>query len=156
MNEDERFMRLALDEAHKAMAEDEVPIGAVLVENQRVISRGYNQVEGLKDPTAHAEIQAIRKAAQILGRWRLTNTTLYVTVEPCCMCLGTIILARIERLVFGSKEPKTGFCGSQTDLTKTVFNKYGLTVVSDVLADEALDLMQTFFKKLRRGTEVWP
>ncbi|MGA1790118.1 MAG: tRNA adenosine(34) deaminase TadA [bacterium] len=156
MNADERFMGLALDEARHAMAEGEVPVGAVLVENQKVISRGYNRVEGLKDPTAHAEIEAIRKAAQILDRWRLTKTTLYVTVEPCCMCLGAIILARIERLVFGIQEPKSGFCGSQADLTKTIFNRYGLSVDSGVLADEARDLMQKFFKKLRRGTEVWP
>jgi tRNA(adenine34) deaminase len=156
MNADETFMGLALDEARHAMAEDEVPVGAVLVEDQKVISRGYNRVEGLKDPTAHAEIEAIRKAAQILDRWRLTKTTLYVTVEPCCMCLGAIILARIERLVFGIQEPKSGFCGSQADLTKTIFNRYGLIVDSGILADEARDLMQKFFKKLRRGTEVWP
>ena len=156
MNADERFMGLALDEARHAMAEDEVPVGAVLVENRKVISRGYNRVEGLKDPTAHAEIEAIRKAAQILDRWRLTKTTLYVTVEPCCMCLGAIILARIERLVFGIQEPKSGFCGSQADLTKTIFNRYGLIVDSGILADEARELMQEFFKKLRRGTEVWP
>jgi tRNA(adenine34) deaminase len=156
MNADETFMGLALDEARHAMTEDEVPVGAVLVEDQKVISRGYNRVEGLKDPTAHAEIEAIRKAAQILDRWRLTKTTLYVTVEPCCMCLGAIILARIERLVFGIQEPKSGFCGSQADLTKTIFNRYGLIVDSGILADEARDLMQKFFKKLRRGTEVWP
>ena len=148
------FMGLALDEARKAMAAGEVPIGAVLVKEQKVISRGHNQVEGLKDPTAHAEIQAIRKAAEEFDHWRLTNTILYVTVEPCCMCIGAIILARIGRLVYGAKEPKTGFCGSQVDLIKTAFCRSGLILEPGVLAEKACDLMQAFFEKLRRGTEV--
>lgn len=156
MEEDQRFMGLALNEARKAMAVDEVPIGAILVQENRIISNGYNQVERLKDPTAHAEILAIRKASHILGTWRLTGTALYTTVEPCCMCIGAIILARISRLVYAVKEPKTGFCGSQADLLRTTFSKYGLIVESGILADEARSLMQSFFKKIRRGTEVWP
>ena len=156
MKDDQRFMGLALNEARKAMTEDEVPVGSVLVHEDRIISRSYNQVEGFHDPTAHAEMLAIRKAAHRLGSWRLTGSTLYVTVEPCCMCLGAIISARISRLVYGIKEPKTGFCGSQADLPKTVFNKYGLIVESGILADEACSLMQVFFQKIRRGTEVWP
>ncbi|MGA1844459.1 MAG: nucleoside deaminase [bacterium] len=156
MNDDERCMWYALEEARKALAEDEVPVGAVLVNEQGLIAGGYNQVEGSNDPTAHAEMQAIRRASRHLGRWRLTGTTLYVTVEPCCMCLGAIILARIERLVFGIPEPKTGCCISQADLPSGIFSRYGLVVASGILADEARALMQTFFKKKRRGTEVRP
>lgn len=149
-------MELALEEALKAMATDEVPVGAVLVQEDRVISKGYNQVEGLKDPTAHAEILAIQKAAHTLGRWRLTGTTLYITVEPCCMCLGAIIVARISRVVYAVEEPKTGFCKSQADILNIAFGRYGLIVESGVLADKARNLMQAFFQRLRRGTEVWP
>ena len=151
------YMQAAIDEAFKGMKADEGgPFGAVVVRDGTIIARAHNEVLSTGDPTAHAEMEAIRKAVQILDRWRLTKTTLYVTVEPCCMCLGAIILARIERLVFGIQEPKSGFCGSQADLTKTIFNRYGLIVDSGILADEARELMQEFFKKLRRGTEVWP
>lgn len=156
MEKDERFMGLALEEARKALKKHEVPIGAVLVIDNRVIARDHNQVEGTQDPTAHAEILVIRRAAANLNTWRLTDGALYVTVEPCCMCLGAIMLARIKRVVFGIKEPKTGFFGSQANLHETVFANHGLAVDSGILADEALCLMQGFFQKLRRGTEVWP
>ncbi len=149
-------MELAINEARKAMIEDEVPIGAVLVYGNNVISNAYNRVESLNDPTAHAEIIAIRKAAHALEKWRLTGTTLYITVEPCCMCLGAIILARISRLVYAVEEPRTGFCTSKANILQTVFNNYELLVESGILADDARDLIQTFFKKIRRGTEVWP
>ena len=116
MRLDEAFMRLALDQARNAQALGEVPVGAVVVYEGRVIATGYNQPIGASDPTAHAEIQAMRQAAELLGNYRLVNCDLYVTLEPCVMCTGAIQHARIRRLVWGAADPKTGACGSVVDL----------------------------------------
>ena len=140
-------MELALKEARKAMELGEVPIGSVLVKDGKILAKGHNETEKRQDPTAHAEINVIKKGAKKLGKWRQLDTTLYVTVEPCMMCAGAIISARIRRLVYGALEPKTGAVNKM---------KPGIIIEGGVLADEALKLMQTFFKRLRRGTEVWP
>src|ERR687891_1944298 len=112
----DHYMRLALAEAEQALAEDEVPVGAVIVQGARVIAAAHNQREQLRDPTAHAEMIAITQAADALGSWRLEGCTLYVTLEPCPMCAGAVLLARIDRLVFGTADPKAGFAGSLGDL----------------------------------------
>ena len=116
-NDDARWMKLALDEAERASQRDEVPVGAVVVRDSRVIGRGHNQVESLNDPTAHAEIIAIGAAGSCLNSWRLEDATIYVTLEPCAMCAGAIVLARLERLVFAAPDPKAGACGSVLDVT---------------------------------------
>ena len=146
----EHFMRLAIEQAQLAGRIGEVPIGAVIVNSeQRVISTGYNLRESTNDPTAHAEIIAIKKAAESLGSWRLTGTTLFVTLEPCIMCIGAIVLARIEYLVFGADDPKAGAVGSVynigTDdkLNHTVQHHHG------VCEKECSALLKNFFKNLR-------
>ncbi len=113
---DETFMRLALDQAHNAWALSEVPVGAVIVKDKKVLATGFNQPIGTADPTAHAEVRAMRAAAQLLGNYRLTDCELYVTLEPCAMCAGAMQHARIKRLIFGAADPKTGACGSVVDL----------------------------------------
>ena len=116
INIDEKFMKQALKEANKAYLKDEVPIGAVLVKNGKIIARGYNNRESKLDPTGHAEIIAIRKAAKKLQNWRLEETTLYVTIEPCSMCAGALVWSRVGRIVYGAKEPKGGALGSSYHL----------------------------------------
>jgi tRNA(adenine34) deaminase len=143
------FMRLALDQARKAAAQGEVPIGAVLVRDDRVLTQAHNFRETWQDPTAHAEVVAIREAATQSGSWRLTDTTLYVTLEPCAMCIGAIILARIPRLVFGALDPKAGACGSIFDLPAERKLNHRVEVTSGVLEQESQELLQTFFKNLR-------
>lgn len=145
------FMRLALEQARKASALGEVPIGALLVRDEQVLTRAHNFRESWQDPTAHAEIVAIREAAAQSGSWRLTDTTLYVTLEPCAMCIGAIILARIPRLVFGALDPKAGACGSIFDLPAERKLNHRVEVISGVLEQESQELLQTFFKNLRQS-----
>ncbi|AZR74346.1 tRNA-specific adenosine deaminase [Anoxybacter fermentans] len=148
--EDYRFMQEAIEEAKKAYAIEEVPIGAVVVKDGEVIGRGYNLRERDHDPTAHAEIIAIRDAACWLGGWRLTGCTLYVTIEPCPMCAGAILNARIDRVVYGAKDPKAGCAGSLMNiLTDGRFN-HQAEVISGLLAEECAELMRSFFKRLRK------
>jgi tRNA(adenine34) deaminase len=147
---DDHFMRLALREAEKAFELDEVPIGAVIVHEQRVIGRGYNQTERLQDPTAHAEMIAITAAAEYLGSRRLLDCTLYVTLEPCAMCSGAIVLARLPRLVYGAKDPKAGACGSLYEITNDARLNHRSSVVSGVMTDESAAMLRAFFGKLRR------
>ncbi len=142
-------MTLALSEAERASEKGEVPIGAVIVVDRRVVARGHNLRELNNDPTAHAEMIAIGKAAKKLKLWRLANSTLYVTVEPCVMCIGAIILARIPRLVFGCCDPKGGAVGSLYDISNDKRLNHRVQVTSGVLADEAQALLKDFFKKLR-------
>ena len=151
-NRDEYFMRLALEEALKAEKAGEVPVGAVLVKGDDVLSAAHNEVITRLDPTAHAEILALRAGAERIGNYRLLDTELYVTIEPCLMCAGALIHARIKRLIFGAFEPKMGVFGSLYDLSKDTRLNHRLEVKSGVLAQEAQALMQAFFKK-RRGTE---
>ncbi|MEK6725918.1 MAG: tRNA adenosine(34) deaminase TadA [Deltaproteobacteria bacterium] len=146
---DHKFMTLALSEAERASEKGEVPIGAVIVVDRRVVARGHNLRELNNDPTAHAEMIAIGKAAKKLKLWRLANSTLYVTVEPCVMCIGAIILARIPRLVFGCCDPKGGAVGSLYDISNDKRLNHRVQVTSGVLADEAQALLKDFFKKLR-------
>ena len=148
------YMQMALDLAKEAYRAEEVPVGAVLVKDGEILATGFNQREGLQDPTAHAELLAIRAAAEALGSWRLTGSTLYVTLEPCAMCAGAILQARIARLVFGTDDPKAGACGSICDLTaETRFNHH-VIVHSGILANNCRVLLQQFFKKLREAQPV--
>ena len=151
----ESFMAMALDEARKACARTEVPVGAVLVGDQgKVLSRGYNAPIAKSDPTAHAEIVVLRKAARAIRNYRLPGSTLYVTLEPCVMCLGAIMQARVSLLVFGTPDPKSGALGGAVDLTKAaVFNHY-VEVIGGVLADESADLLTEFFQA-RRQTQKY-
>jgi tRNA(adenine34) deaminase len=152
-DEDHFWMGEALDEARKAASENEVPVGAVVVFENRVIGRGHNQVEGLNDPTAHAEIIALGAAGTALQSWKLDSCVLYVTLEPCAMCAGAIIQARIRRLVFGAFDARAGACGSRTDLIRDRVFDCSVEVRSRVRESEATELMQEFFKTLR-GTDV--
>ncbi len=145
MLDDNHFMKLALQEAHKAFDRGEVPVGAVVVANERVIARAHNLTEVLNDVTAHAEMQAITSAANILGGKYLTDCTLYVTVEPCPMCAGALRWAQLSRLVYGASDPKRGYSTISPYLLhpKT-------SVTSGVMADDCSDLMQLFFKQIRQ------
>jgi tRNA(adenine34) deaminase len=147
--QDEQMMRLALEEAAKATAIGEIPIGAVIIRGGEILAKAHNYREIWQDPTAHAEIVAIRAAASTVGSWRLTETTLYVTVEPCAMCIGAVILARIPRLVFGTRDPKAGACGSVFDLAADSRLNHQVLVTAGVLEEECQGLLQQFFRRLR-------
>ena len=146
---DETFMRLALDQAHNAWALSEVPVGAVIVKDKKVLATGFNQPIGTADPTAHADVRAMRAAAQLLGNYRLTDCDLYVTLEPCAMCAGAMQHARIRRLVFGASDPKTGACGSVVDLFAEPQLNHHTSVHAGVLAEESRRLLSTFFVERR-------
>ena len=153
MRSDEDGMRAALRDAAAAAAADEVPVGCVVVHDGLVIGRGQNQTESLQDATAHAEIVAIGAASAALGSWRLTDCTLYVTLEPCAMCAGAIILARVPRLVYGALDPKAGACGSVLDVIHEPRLNHRVEVTPGVLAAECGELLREFFVKRRRRTE---
>jgi tRNA(adenine34) deaminase len=146
---DDYFMTLALEEATKAEALGEVPIGAIVVKDGVIIGRGYNYREIGKDPTAHAEMIALKNAAQTLGGWRLTGCDLYVTIEPCAMCTGAIIQSRIQRLVIGAMDFKAGACGGATDLIHLSYHNHTVDVLTGVLEEICSTRMKTFFKALR-------
>ncbi len=149
-SDDERYLRLALEEAARAHERDEVPVGCVIVHEGRVIGRGHNQRESLADPTAHAEVVALREAAAALGTWHLDGSTAYVTVEPCCMCAGALVNARVARLVYGVAQPKSGACESLYNIPQDPRLNHRLEVVSGVLAEESARLLRDFFRA-RRG-----
>jgi tRNA(adenine34) deaminase len=149
-------MRMALEEAARAPAIGEVPIAAVIVQDSQVLAQAHNCRELWQDPTAHAEVIAIRAAATAVGTWRLTDTTLYVTVEPCSMCIGAIILARIPRVVFGAWDPKAGACGSVFDLPSELKLNHRVMVTGGVLEQESQALIQKFFKELRAVAATTP
>jgi tRNA(adenine34) deaminase len=142
-------MRIALEEAAKASDIGEVPIAALIVQDSRVLAQAHNYRELWQDPTAHAEVIAIRAAATALGTWRLTDTTLYVTLEPCAMCIGAIILARVSRVVFGAWDPKAGACGSVFNLPSEPKLNHRVAVTGGILEQESQALIQKFFKKPR-------
>ena len=145
----EKWMLAALVLARQAAQHDEVPVGAVVVRDNQIVGRGFNQPRGLHDPTAHAEIMAIRDAAQTLGNYRLSGCTLVVTVEPCTMCAGALVHARIEQLIFGAKEPRAGaVCSSARVLNNSGLN-HKVIVVDGVLAKECKSLMSDFFQGRR-------
>ncbi len=146
---DKFYMRMALQEATKAFEKDEVPVGAVIVQNKKVIGRAHNQVKLLKDPTAHAEMLAITQACETMEAERLPESTLYVTLEPCPMCVGAMILARIQRLVFGAREKKTGACGSVVHLLADGKWNHQFRIEEGLLEFESAALLEEFFKKKR-------
>ncbi len=146
---DKEWMTLAIQQAKLAEKIDEVPVGAVLVQDGQLIAQAHNQPIKNNDPTAHAEVQLLRQAGKKLGNYRLPNTTLYVSLEPCTMCLGAMIHARIPRIVFGAYDEKTGVCGSCQDLSKSDCFNHTIEVEGGILADECRDLLQQFFKHRR-------
>lgn len=145
----EQYMRKAVEQAKIAEENGDVPIGAVIVYQNQVIGKAYNQREQLKDPTAHAEIIALTQAAAYLQSWRLTGCTMYVTLEPCPMCAGALVLARIDRLVYGCDDPKAGACGSLYDIVRDGRLNHRLEVTSGILAEECGRLLQEFFQHRR-------
>jgi tRNA(adenine34) deaminase len=153
---DRAWMREALKLARQARDEGEVPVGAVLVSEGSVIGRGYNRRESDGDPLAHAEIAAIRQAASALGGWRLVGCSLYVTLEPCAMCAGALVNSRVERLVFGARDPKAGFCGSLGNLVEDPRLNHRLEVTAGVLEEEAATLLRQFFSRLRERDRPGP
>jgi tRNA(adenine34) deaminase len=143
------FMQLALLEAEKSLLTGDVPVGAIAVRDGVVIGRGHNRREADGDPTAHAEMFALREAAQVVGEWRLHGVTLYCTLEPCCMCAGAMLLARLPRLVYGTTEPNTGCAGSVIDVLRHPRSNHQVDVFVGVLAEECANRLQTFFQGLR-------
>lgn len=150
---DKRFMSAAIDQAHIALEGGDVPIGAVIVHQNKIIAKGYNQRHQLNDPTAHAEIIALTAAAEFIGNWRLTSCSIYVTLEPCCMCAGALVLARIERLIFACRDPKAGACGSLYNIVQDERLNHRLEITEGILAEECAKMLQDFFKKRRNSTD---
>jgi tRNA(adenine34) deaminase len=146
---DERLMALALEEARRSEGWGDVPIGAVVAGGEEVLARAGNERERRGDPTAHAEILALREAARRMGSWRLEGCALYVTLEPCAMCAGAVVLARIDRLVFGAADPKAGFAGSLGDLVRDPRLNHAVEVSSGVLAEESGAVLREFFASRR-------
>jgi len=148
---DRRFMAMAMDEAALALDEGEVPVGAVVVSPEgRVLGRGHNRTESLQDPTAHAEILAVTAAANTLGTWRLEQTALYVTLEPCLMCSGAVFLSRVARLVYAAKDPKRGALGSVIDVSGNEALNHHTEVEQGPLGEEAGNILSRFFEELRK------
>jgi tRNA(adenine34) deaminase len=150
MNEDEKWMQIAISEANLAKSKDEVPVGAVLIQNSELIAQAHNQPISHNDPTAHAEIQVLRIAAKQQRNYRLVGSTIYVTLEPCAMCLGAMMHARIKRIVFGASDPKTGVCGSCANLTSEAFFNHRIAVLGGILEKESKEILQSFFKLRRK------
>ncbi len=148
---DEAFMSRALAPAEQAEAEGEVPVGAVVVQNGEIIGEGWNHPIGALDPTAHAEVEALRMAARALAAYRLPGTTLYVTLEPCPMCVGAMVHARVARIVFGAADPKTGACGSAMALHEHGSHNHRIEVCGGVLAESSAERLRGFFRA-RRAT----
>jgi len=148
-NDHVKWMKAAIREAEKAFEQDEVPIGAVVVQNGQIIGRGYNQCQSLIDPTAHAEIIAITSASNTIKDWRLKDCQLYVTKEPCPMCAGALVNARINMVIFGMYDEKEGCCGSLYQLCRDIRFKHQLTVKGGIIEDSCTLIMQEFFKKQR-------
>ena len=153
MNE---FMQAALEEAKKAFDLGEVPVGAVVVRDGEIIARAHNLTETSKDPTAHAEILAIREAARVLGGWRLIGCGLYVTMEPCSMCAGAIVWSRIEHLYYGAKDPKAGAAGSLFDIPGDIRLNHNPGVTGGVMEEECSAIVKDFFRALRTGNKKYP
>jgi len=147
---DEIYMSEALKESGKAFDKDEVPIGAVVVYKNKIIARGYNQVESLKDPTAHAEMLALTSAANYLGSKWLSGCSLYVTIEPCSMCAGALVLSRIKNLYYGARDPKTGACGSVVNIVNHKKLNHRIKVKSGILKDQCSSFLKEFFRKKRK------
>jgi len=149
MNNDEKWMQVAIQEAIQAEKEGEVPVGAILVKDNHIIARAHNQPISTNDATAHAEIQLIRAAGKKLENYRLTKTSLYVTLEPCAMCLGAIMHARIKRIIYGAHDTKTGACGSSSNLIDANCFNHKIDLLGGVLANESKQLLKSFFNSRR-------
>jgi tRNA(adenine34) deaminase len=149
MNEDEKWMRYAMKEAQVAQNKGEVPVGSVLIQDSQIIAKGHNCPITTNDPTAHAEIQALRKAGKKLQNYRLPKATLYTTLEPCIMCLGAIIHARIERIVFAASDPKSGVCGSSKNLVTQKYLNHKVKVSGGILEQENKKILKSFFQSRR-------
>lgn len=148
---DEEYMREAFKEAEIALQEGEVPIGAVIVHDGKIIARAHNLKETIKDPTAHAEVLAIREATQKLKKWRLSDCTLYVTLEPCAMCAGALVGSRIKRVVYGTHDLKAGGAGSIFNILDEPRLNHQVLITSGVLQEECQEIMQRFFRQLRNN-----
>jgi tRNA(adenine34) deaminase len=148
-NFDERYMGVAIESAKIAEDNGDVPIGAVIVREGQIIAKAYNQREQLQDPTAHAEIIALTQAAAAVENWHLEGCTMYVTLEPCCMCAGALVLSRMDRLVYGCRDPKAGACGSLYNIVADERLNHRLEVTEGVLEDECSELLQGFFARRR-------
>jgi tRNA(adenine34) deaminase len=146
---DEYFMRLALREAERALTHDDVPIGAVVVQDGEIVAGAHNERELRQDPTAHAEILALREASLAAGTWRLLDAAVYVTLEPCAMCSGALVLGRVARVVYGASDPKAGACGSVLDVLSEPALNHHPTVAAGLLADECAALLSGFFASRR-------
>lgn len=146
----EEFMQEALKEAEKALSIGEVPVGAIIEKDGNIIARGHNMTETGKDPTAHAEILAIREAARNLGGWRLAGCRMYVTAEPCSMCAGALVLSRIEKIFIGTSDPKTGACGSLMNIPQDERLNHYVEIETGILQQQCEKIMKSFFQKLRK------
>jgi len=146
---DERMMTLALEDARDAAEAGDVPVGAVVARGEQVLGRAGNARERDQDPTAHAEILALRQAARAVGSWHLEGCTIYVTLEPCAMCAGALVLARIDRLVYGAADPKAGFCGSLGNLVQDPRLNHAVEITAGVLEGECAELLRSFFRERR-------
>ena len=153
MENDTKWMMLALNQAKLAQNQSEIPVGAILVKQNTLIAQAHNQSILNNDPTAHAEIQLLRKAGDQQKNYRLTGSTLYVTLEPCAMCFGAMIHARIERIVFGASDPKTGVCGSCINLNEENFFNHNISINGGILEKESSELLRLFFKSRRVNKE---
>ena len=151
MNQDEKYMKAAIRQAKKAYALDEVPIGCVIVQNDKIIARGYNRRNTEGNTLAHAELTAIRKASKKTGDWRLEDCTMYVTLEPCQMCAGAIVQARIPRVVIGSMNPKAGCAGSILNILQIPTFNHQCEITKGVCEEECSEMLTTFFKELRKS-----
>ena len=156
METHEEYMRIAIKEAKIAASLGESPIGAVIVQDGKVVGRGHTTTETAKDPTCHAEMNAIRNAARNLGGWRLPHCSMYVTLEPCSMCAGAIVLARIEQLYIGTADPKSGACGSLRNIVSDERLNHRVEVHTGVLQEECSGLLKDFFKQLRKKKNKTP
>jgi tRNA(adenine34) deaminase len=150
-DQDQRFMRVAIREALAAQEAGDVPIGAVIIKDGHIIGKAHNQREVLQDPTAHAEMIALTQAAEKMGSWRLEGCTIYVTLEPCPMCAGALVLGRVARLVYGCDDPKAGACGSLYDIVRDTRLNHRLEVTSGILAEECSEILSGFFRKKRNS-----
>ncbi len=150
LSNEDYFMRLALREAERASAHEDVPIGAVVERGGELIAAAHNERELRQDPTAHAEVLALREAARVLGSWRVLDATIYVTLEPCAMCAGAIVLARVSRVVYGADDPKAGACGSVLDVLADTRLNHRPEVLAGPLREECGELLRSFFAARRR------
>ena len=148
-NTDQRYMKLAIDQAVIARENGDVPIGAIIVFKDTIIAKAHNQRHLLNDPTAHAEIIALTQAAEFIGNWRLNGCSIYVTLEPCPMCAGALVLARIDRLIFGCYDPKAGACGSLYNIPKDKRLNHNIETTSGILEADCAELLQDFFRTCR-------